>query len=415
MSRTGDEPLPKLLRSLWPERLAAWLHSGKDNNPAPAATLATMHAVSTPPFDALVAIGPYNLPRGADPAAAVLAVETAVLGCPGADWASVEHHDVPLDPDAPWLDVLPAGSSRKPDGDEWRLLHNRIRQLILDTLAELPVTALITAAPMAKVDHAVLPPSPLLPALLVSGFAEGSTFTSLRPSTRQDTLGRHSPAPAPLSSPALPIERLLADDAASIPDDKMLATLLGFALPGDTMPLARRLMERFGSYARVLSAPQNELNEVRGIARHGLTAIKLTHAAALRHARATLMDQPVLEDWERLMEYLAAVLAHERIEQFRILFLNADHRLIADEAQARGTVNHTPVYPREVVRRALELEAAALILVHNHPSGDPTPSRDDLAMTKMICAAAKVMSVEIHDHVIVGNGRWFSFRKEELL
>ena len=131
--------------------------------------------------------------------------------------------------------------------------------------------------------------------------------------------------------------------------------------------------------------------------------------------RAEVQGRPVLNDWQRLMDYLGAVLSRERVEQFRILFLDSRNRLLADEAQQRGTVNHTPVYPREVVKRALELHATALILVHNHPSGDPSPSRDDIEMTKAIGAAAAVLSVVLHDHVIVGNGRWFSFRREGLL
>ncbi len=127
------------------------------------------------------------------------------------------------------------------------------------------------------------------------------------------------------------------------------------------------------------------------------------------------MDRPVVNNWDRLMEYLGAVLSREKTEQFRVLFLDNRNRLIADEAQARGTVNHTPVYPREVVKRALELHATALILVHNHPSGDPTPSQEDVAMTDEVREAASVLSIALHDHVIVGNGRWTSFRKEGLL
>jgi DNA repair protein RadC len=127
------------------------------------------------------------------------------------------------------------------------------------------------------------------------------------------------------------------------------------------------------------------------------------------------MDTPVLNNWDRLMAYLNSVMARERREQFRVLFLDPKNRLVADEAQARGTVNHTPVYPREVVKRALELHATALILVHNHPSGDPTPSLADHEMTKEVKAAASVLSIALHDHVIVGNGRWFSFRREGLI
>jgi DNA repair protein RadC len=138
-------------------------------------------------------------------------------------------------------------------------------------------------------------------------------------------------------------------------------------------------------------------------------------AAALRLARAEVLSRPVLNNWDRLMEYLTAVLARERVEQFRVLFLDNRNHLLADEAQARGTVNHTPVYPREVVKRALELHASALILVHNHPSGDPTPSPEDVEMTNEVREAARALSITLHDHVIVGNGRWLSLRREGLL
>jgi DNA repair protein RadC len=127
------------------------------------------------------------------------------------------------------------------------------------------------------------------------------------------------------------------------------------------------------------------------------------------------MEQPVLSNWDRLMAYLTAVLAREMVEQFRLLFLDARNRLLADEAQAHGTVNHTPVYPREVVKRALDLHATAIILVHNHPSGDPTPSRADIDMTREIKTAAEALGIVLHDHVIIGNGRWLSFRREGLL
>ena len=148
---------------------------------------------------------------------------------------------------------------------------------------------------------------------------------------------------------------------------------------------------------------------------HSIAAIKLVHAAAVRLARAGVAARPVLDDPKRLQDYLAAALARERIEQFRILFLDEDGMLRADEVQARGTVNHTPVYPREVVRRALALGASSLVLVHNHPSGDPAPSSDDIEMTKQVRAAAEVMSIKVRDHLIVGNGRWLSFRESGLL
>jgi DNA repair protein RadC len=146
-----------------------------------------------------------------------------------------------------------------------------------------------------------------------------------------------------------------------------------------------------------------------------VATLKVVQLAAQRLARAEVVERPVLNNWDRLMDYLHAVLARERVEQFRVLFLDTRNRLLADEAQARGTVNHTPVYPREVVKRALELKATGLILVHNHPSGDPTPSRDDLEMTQEVKRAASALSIVLHDHVIVGNGTWLSFRREGLL
>ena len=189
-----------------------------------------------------------------------------------------------------------------------------------------------------------------------------------------------------------------------------------FALPRrDTKPLARALLSRFGSFARVIAAPIQDLLAVDGLGEAGVAALKSVHTAALRLIRADVIDQPVLSNWERLMNYLNAELSRERVEQFHVLFLDNRNRLLADEAQQRGTVNHTPVYPREVAKRALELHATALILVHNHPSGDPTPSRDDIAMTQQIKAAAAALSIVLHDHIVVGNGRWLSFLKEGLL
>jgi DNA repair protein RadC len=211
-------------------------------------------------------------------------------------------------------------------------------------------------------------------------------------------------------------DRLLDRGPDSLADYELLEMLLFLAMPkGDTKPLAKSLINRYGSFARVLTAPQPELLDTPGLGPHSVAALKLVQASALRMARAEVMDTPVLNNWDRLMDYLTAALARERTEQFRILFLDTKNRLIADEAQARGTVNHTPVYPREVVRRALELHATALILVHNHPSGDPTPSRPDIEMTQEVKAAASILSIALHDHVIVGNGRWLSFRREGLL
>jgi DNA repair protein RadC len=210
--------------------------------------------------------------------------------------------------------------------------------------------------------------------------------------------------------------RLLTAGPEALADHELLEMALFLALPRrDTKPIARALLGRFGSFAAAISAPVVELHRVEGLGEAGAAALKMIQAAALRLARAEVIDKPVLSNWDRLIDYLTSVLARERSEQFRILYLNTRNRLIADEAQARGTVNHTPVYPREVAKRALELHATAIILVHNHPSGDPSPSRDDIEMTREVKQAAGAVSVALHDHVIIGNGAWLSFRREGLL
>lgn len=210
-------------------------------------------------------------------------------------------------------------------------------------------------------------------------------------------------------------ERFLAAGPEALADHEMLELLL-FALPRcDTKPLARELLSRFGSFAGVIAAPATDLLLVGGVGEAAVATLKSVQAAAIRLMRADVINRPVLNNWTRLLEYLNAELSRERVEQFRVLFLDSRNKVLADEAQQRGTVNHTPVYPREVAKRALELHATALILVHNHPSGDPTPSRDDVAMTEQIRTAAAALSIALHDHIIVGNGSWFSFRKEGLL
>jgi DNA repair protein RadC len=210
--------------------------------------------------------------------------------------------------------------------------------------------------------------------------------------------------------------RILAGQGETMADYELLEMMLFIALPRvDTKTLAKTLIARFGSYSAVIAAPPEELVQVKGIGESAVATLKVVQLAAQRLARAEVVERPVLNNWDRLMDYLHAVLARERVEQFRVLFLDTRNRLLADEAQARGTVNHTPVYPREVVKRALELKATGLILVHNHPSGDPTPSRDDLEMTQEVKRAASALSIVLHDHVIVGNGTWLSFRREGLL
>ena len=211
-------------------------------------------------------------------------------------------------------------------------------------------------------------------------------------------------------------ERLLTGGADALADHELLEMALFLAVPrSDTKPVAKRLLARFGSFANVVSAAPPELVAVDGMGQAGAAALKLVQAAALRLVRAEVADRPVLSNWDALMAYLNAAMARERTEQVRILFLDSRNRLLADEVANRGTVNHAPVYPREVVRRALELQAAAIIVAHNHPSGDPTPSQDDIAMTQRIVDAAAALSIAVHDHVIIGNGRWLSLRALGLL
>jgi DNA repair protein RadC len=233
-----------------------------------------------------------------------------------------------------------------------------------------------------------------------------------------DLAGEAAPKPEPGAEGhrARMRTRLLTAGPDALADHELLEMTLFLALPRrDTKPIARALLSRFGSFAAAISAPLVELQRVEGVGEAGAAALKMIQAAALRLARAEVIERPVLSNWDRLIDYLTAMLSRERAEQFRVLYLDTRNRLIADEAQARGTVNHTPVYPREVVKRALELHATALILVHNHPSGDPTPSRDDIEMTREVKGAAEVLAVTLHDHVIIGNGKWLSFRREGLL
>jgi DNA repair protein RadC len=211
-------------------------------------------------------------------------------------------------------------------------------------------------------------------------------------------------------------QRLLKAGPDSLADHEMLEMILFIALPRrDTKPIARHLLTRFRSFGGVLGAPQQELRAVEGMGEAGTAAVKLVQAAALRMMRHDLAAEPVLSTWERLTDYLTAAMGHERIEQFRVLFLDGRNKLIADEIQGIGTINHAPAYPREVIRRCLELHASALILVHNHPSGEPAPSREDVALTAEIARAAELMGIAVHDHIVIGRGKWVSFRAEKLM
>jgi DNA repair protein RadC len=243
------------------------------------------------------------------------------------------------------------------------------------------------------------------------GFADATLLDSLTPDIRPP-----KPAIGVDGHRARLRSRFLTGGPEAVAEHELLEMVLFLALPRrDTKPIARDLLARFGSYSAAISAPLNQLLEIEGLGEAGAAALKIVQAAAQRLAKSEVLFRPVLSNWDRLMEYLQAVLGREKIEQFRILFLDNRNRLLADEAQARGTVDHTPVYPREVVKRALDLHATAIILVHNHPSGDPSPSKEDIAMTKEIKQAANTMAIVLHDHIIVGNGQWLSFRKMGLL
>jgi DNA repair protein RadC len=189
----------------------------------------------------------------------------------------------------------------------------------------------------------------------------------------------------------------------ALADYELLELLLFRLIPRrDTKPIAKALIERFGSLAGVLGAPIGLLQEVKGVGEAVATDLKLTAAVGHRSLKSNLAGRQVLASWATVIEYCHAAMAHENKEQFRILFLDKRNQLIADEVQQRGTVDHTPVYPREVVKRALELSATAIILVHNHPSGDPTPSRADIDMTHTIINTAKPLGIAVHDHIIIG-------------
>jgi len=210
--------------------------------------------------------------------------------------------------------------------------------------------------------------------------------------------------------------RFMEGGAAAMPDYELLELVLFRAIPRqDVKPLARRLLDRFGDFNRVVTAPAHRLSEVQGVGDAVVQELKIVEAAAQRMARAKVLNRQVLSSWNALLDYCHTAMAHRETEQFRVLYLDRKNVLIADEEQAKGTVDHVPVYPREVVKRALELNASALILVHNHPSGDPTPSDQDITVTGQIQDAAQVMGITLHDHLIIGKSRELSFRAQGLL
>ena len=202
----------------------------------------------------------------------------------------------------------------------------------------------------------------------------------------------------------------------ALADYEILELVLFRVLPRrDTKPIAKALLARFGSLSAVFGAPVERLTEIDGIGRSAAGELKLFQALAARLGKHELQQKPLLSSWNSVLDYCRTAMAYEEREQFRVLFLDRKNVLIADEEQARGTVDHVPVYPREVVKRALELNASALILVHNHPSGDPNPSQQDIDMTRQIDEAARTLGLVLHDHLIVGKSTELSFRSEGYL
>jgi DNA repair protein RadC len=229
-----------------------------------------------------------------------------------------------------------------------------------------------------------------------------------------ELLALEAGANVPLPQPPRPIphywghrdrlrKRFREGGAEALPDYELLELILFRAIPRrDVKPLAKDILARVGSFAEAIAAPPERLLEIEGVTDAVVTEFKIVQAAALRAAKGAVRQRPVLAAMSTVLEYLRSAMAFEDREQFRILFLDRKNKLIADEVQGRGTVDHTPVYTREVLKRALELSASAIILAHNHPSGDPTPSRADIDMTKQIVDVATKLGVVVHDHIILG-------------
>ncbi len=211
-------------------------------------------------------------------------------------------------------------------------------------------------------------------------------------------------------------ERFHSAGADALSDYELLEMVLFTAQPRrDMKPLAKSLLKKFGSFAEVVHAPETRLREVKGVGDVTINGLKLIAAAAHRIAKGEMKQRTMLSSWNDVIDYCRTAMAFADKEQFRILFLDKRNQLISDEVQQTGTVDHTPVYPREVIKRALELSATAIILVHNHPSGDPAPSQADIQMTKAIVAIATPLGISVHDHIIVGKNGHASFKGLQLI
>lgn len=210
-------------------------------------------------------------------------------------------------------------------------------------------------------------------------------------------------------------DRFMEAGAEALADYELLELILFRAIPRrDVKPDAKQLIKRFGSLADVISADPALLREETR-SESVVRELKIVQAAALHLAQSAVLNRPLLSSWSALLEYCHAAMAYETKESFRILFLNHKNILIADEKQQKGTIDHTPVYPREVMQRAMNLSASSIILVHNHPSGDPTPSRADIEMTKQIIETGRQLKIAVHDHIVVGRGKTVSFRQLGLI
>lgn len=211
-------------------------------------------------------------------------------------------------------------------------------------------------------------------------------------------------------------ERFAKAGAEGLADYELLELILFRAIPRrDVKPLAKELIARFGSFGATISAEPARLAEIKGMSDAAIAEFKIVQASALKLAQTEVLNKPVISSWSALLNYCKAAMAYNTTEQFRILFLDRKNVLIADEVQQKGTVDHTPVYPREVVKRALDLGASSLILVHNHPSGDPTPSQADINMTRQIVDTAKPLGISVHDHLVIGKGSHASFKSLQLI
>lgn len=211
-------------------------------------------------------------------------------------------------------------------------------------------------------------------------------------------------------------DRFLAGGNAALADYELLEMILFSARPrGDVKPLAKKLLAEFGSFSKVITAGAHELGKIDGVGDAVIAALMTVQASTERLLREQVVDRPLIQSWSALLDYAKASMAHKKIEEFRILFLNRRNELIRDEVQQKGTIDHTPVYVREVVKRALELGAASVILMHNHPSGDPKPSRADIDITNQVINAAKSVGISVHDHLIISERGHYSFRANGII